>query len=324
MLAQRTLLVAALLAGPALAAPLPEPKAVTGDDAKWLMPDADYFLKVNLKQALGADVMTAGGAAAMKDIFNNNAQFKSVLDSTGVDLTKDLDSLLVTGLGISAKDAKYLAVFRGSFKQDKIHEALKKQAEKDDKLKLVKEGGVQLYEMSQGDNSSYAAFADGSTLVVTHSKDATVDAAKNGGKKAAAISAGMRAAMAKLSGKESFALALVVNSDLQKMLGGLPNVGAAASKVKTLTAGVTLTDAIALNVAGATGEARSATQLANLLKGFKEAGALAVAGMEELPPVAGDVLNAIKISASKEAVLVDLKMTKEMIDSARKAGEKKN
>ena len=117
-------------------------------------------------------------------------------------------------------------------------------------------------------------------------------------------------------------MALVINDDLQQMLAKIPNVGAAASKVSTLTTAVTLTDSVSLEIAGVTGEAKSAKQLSAVLDALKATGAAALAGMEEIPPVAGELLDAIKVSATKDAVHLDLKVTKEMIDKAAKGGAK--
>ena len=96
----------------------------------------------------------------------------------------------------------------------------------------------------------------------------------------------MKSALSKFNGKESMTMALVLNDDLKQMLAGIPNVGAAASKLSTVTTAVTLTDAVALDIAGVTGDAKSAKQLSAILDALKATGAAALAGMEEIPPVA--------------------------------------
>jgi len=324
MLAQRKIWSALALLGlvvvAATAAPAPEPKAVTVDDSKWMLPDAEVFFKLNIKQMMSADLMTKGGTNAIKDAIKHNEQLKSVLDATELDVTKDVDTILATGLGTTPKDTKVLIVIRGRFNQDKIHDALEKASKKnDEKLKLVKEGNTQLYEMPAGENNLYAAFAGKDTIVVTQGKETTVDAVKNGGKMAAPLSAGMKSALAAFSGKETMTMAFVVNEDLKKMLAKLPKGREAAAKIQTVTTGLTLTDSVVLAVAGNTGDAKAAKQLATMIEGFKGVGALALGGMENIPEVATDVLNAVKISATKEAVKVDLTVTKEMLDKVAKA-----
>jgi len=320
MLLQRKIAALALLGFLALsaanAAPLPEPKAVTADESKWLLGNAEMFVKFNIKQMMASDLMTKGGTGKLKDAIKNNEQLKAVLEATEIDVTKDVDSILASGSGTTPKDSKVLLVIRGKFNQGKIHDTLKKAAEKEEKLKLVKEGTTQLYEIQNQDKAMYAAFADRNTIVMTQSKDATVDAVKNGGKNAAAINKNLQAALGKFTGKESVAMAMVVNQDLKKMLEKVPNVGAAVSKIQVVNASITLTDAVAVNLAGETGEAKSAKQIANVLDALKALGA----GMEGLPEVVADVLNATKITATKEAVKIDLKLSKEMIDKAAKSG----
>ena len=315
-------LVGLVVVGAAKADPAPEPKGVTVDDSKWLLPDAEFFVKFNVKQMMASDLMTKGGIVALKDAIKNNEQLKGVLEATELDITKDLDSIVASGSGNSAKDAKALVVIRGKFNRVKMQDALEKAAKKDDKLKIVKEGTTTLYEFPAGESTMYAAFANANTMVLTHSKESTVAAVNEGGKKAVAISAGMKSALSRFNGKESMTMALVINADLQKMLAGIPNAGAAASKLTSVTTAVTLTDAVALDIAGVTGDAKSAKQLSALLDVLKATGAAALAGMEEIPPVAGELLGAIKVSASKEAVHLKLDVTKEMIDKASKGGAK--
>ena len=323
MLSQRKLwsilaLVGLVIVGSAKADPAPAPKGVTADDTKWLLPDAEFFVKFNIKQMMSSDLMTKGGIDALKDAIKNNGQLKGVIEATGLDITKDLDSIMASGLGNSAKDAKALVDIRGKFNRAKMQDALKK----DEKVKIVTEGTTTLYEFPAGESNMYAAFADANTMVLTQSKESTVTAVKEGGKKAASISAGMKSALNRFNGKESVAMALVVNDDLQKMLANIPNVGAAASKISTVTTAITLTDAVALDVAGVTGDAKSAKQLSAILDALKATGAAALAGMEEIPAVASELLSAVKVSASKEAVHIKLDVTKEMLDKAAKGGAK--
>src|SRR5438445_120951 len=117
----------------------PEPKAVSEDDAKWLLGDAEVIFKVNIKQMLASDLMKKG-------------------------------------------------------------------------------------------------------------KDATVDAIKNGGQKAASISKEMKTALEKFSGKESVTIAMVVTDEIKKLLANVPRAGESAAKLQTVTAAVTLTSDVELNV----------------------------------------------------------------------------
>ena len=133
----------------------------------------------------------------------------------------------------------------------------------------------------------------------------------------------MKSALSKFNGKESMTMVLVINDDLQKMLAGIPNAGAAASKIATLTTSLTITNSIAFNMAGVTGDAKSAKNLSAVITALKAAGVALLADNEQIPPIAIEILETIKVSASQEAVLVDLKVTKEMLDKAAKGGKDK-
>ena len=299
----------------------PEPKGITSDDGKWLLSDAEFFVKINIKQMMASDLMTKRGITALKDAIKNNEQLKTVLEAAELDITKDVDSIMASGSGKSAKDAKALVVIRGKFNQVKMQDALEKAAKNDDKLKIVKEGTTTLYEIQSGDSNMYAAFVNKNTMVLTQNKESTVAAVKDGGKKTAVLSKEMKAALGKFTGKESMSMALVVNDELKQMLAKVPNVSG-ASKVSILTTSVTLSDAVALEIAGITGEADSAKKLSKDIGKLKALGAVLLADNEAIPPIATEMLEAIKINSNKEAVLLELKVTKEMIEKATKGGGK--
>ena len=46
-------LALAVASAMAYAEPAPEPRAVTADDTKWIVPDAEVILKLNIKQMMG-------------------------------------------------------------------------------------------------------------------------------------------------------------------------------------------------------------------------------------------------------------------------------
>jgi len=319
------LVVAVVLLALVVAAPVSaqdvEPKVVSGDDSKWLVGDAEMFLKFNVKQLMSSGLMKKFGIDAVKEAIKSNEQAKAFIDAAGLDVTKDIDHILISGTGGSGgKDVKALVVVHGKFDTTKIHDELKKQADKGDgHIKLSKEGTTHLYEVEAQGQSMYASFANKNTLVLTQTKDATVDAVKNGGKKAAPISKEMKKALSKFTGKESMAFALLVNDDLKKQVENAPRIGKAAAKLQTLTTSLTITDSIAFNVNGITGEAESAKDLAKALELLKAAGVEMLKGMENLPGVLTDILNAVKIADGKEAVDVNLKISKEMIEKALKA-----
>src|SRR5262249_7273907 len=155
---------------------------------------------------------------------------KTLLEAAGLDPFKDVDSILVSSAGGTGRDAKAQIVIKGRFDTDKIHTALKKEAEKKDKVEAVEEGEQQHYQSKLQDQVLWAGFASKSVLVMTHNKENTVDALKHGGTKSAKIGKEMRTALGKFTGKESLTFAMVISDDLKKQFDKAPpQVGKAAS-----------------------------------------------------------------------------------------------
>jgi hypothetical protein len=312
------LVVVTLAAGwtpPTSGAPLLGIKGGGEDADRWLSPNPEVVMTINVKQMVGSAIVKAN-LPMLKDQIKNNESLKALLDATGVDLFKDIDSVLISGSG-SAKDAKALVVVKGTFDTMKIHTALKKEAESKKEIELLVEDGKQLYAIKAKDQTMYAGFASKSILVLTESREATVHAIKNGGKKVSPISKEMKEALNSFTGKESLTLAMVVNDELKKLLEKAPAVGKAAGKLQTLTASLTITDTLALNVTGNASEAKAAEQLSRGLAAVK---ATAGVALDELPAIVGKVVDAIAIKALKSSVIISLKVTKEMIDEAAKLG----
>jgi hypothetical protein len=311
------LALVAVCSAPLSAAPLLGTKGAGDDADKWLLSKPEAVLTINVKQMLASDVIKAN-MPAIKDALDKDEAAKTVLQSIGLDPFKDIDSVLISAAGGSAKDAKALVVIKGRFDTDKIHKALAKEAEKKDKIELVKEGDQQLYQVKLQEQTVWAGFASKSVLVVTQGKESTLDAIKNGGKKSAEIGKDMKSALGKFTGKESLTFAMVITEELKKAIDRAPpQVGKAASKLETLTASVSVNDAVELNITGHTSEAKAAKQLSSNLALVK----VAAGGFtEDLPPIVGKILDEIKISAEKESVIVALKLTKAMIDEVRKLG----
>ena len=166
-MAAMALTLAVVWTGAASAAPLLGIKG-GGDDAdKWLVNDAELVMTINIKQMTSSPLFKAG-EPMLKELLKHNEEAKTLMEATGIDPFKDVESILFSASGSSAKDAKGLFVVRGKFDTDKIHTALKKEAaKKDAELELVKEGQVQLYKVKKDDNMIVAGFASKSVLVMT-------------------------------------------------------------------------------------------------------------------------------------------------------------
>jgi hypothetical protein len=305
-------LIALALALPAMAAPVPLPKVGGGDADKWLLDDAEVILVLNARQMMGSEIMKKNGAA-VKGLIESVEQVKDIVDATGLDVTKDIDSLVASAS--AGKDPKTLIVVKGKFDVEKVGAAMKKKAEK-----VHTEGKQTVYQVKLQNNPVFGVVADKNTIVLGHSKELAVERATKGGKKAAKLHKDMTKALKGFTGKESMTMVMLVTEEMQKQLGQLPpNVAGYVKKLTTLKASLSLTDSLTLNISGVTGDQKSAKQIAAQLDLLKATGAALLAGQEDLPAGLTDILNAIKIASDKEAATINLKLSKETIEKLGKS-----
>jgi hypothetical protein len=123
-------------------------------------------------------------------------------------------------------------------------------------------------------------------------------------------------ALGKFTGKESLTFAMVVTDEIKKAIDKAPPQAKVAAKLEAITASLAVTDSVDLNITGHTADPKAAKQLASTLASVK----VVAGGFTEDYPLAGKVLDELKINAEKEGVVIALKITKAMIDEARKLG----
>src|SRR4051812_737183 len=224
----------ALAAGAATAAAPAGLKGAGADADKWVMDNADFVLTLNVKQLAASDVITKGGADALKALLQADPKVSAAFESAGVDPLKDVDSVLFSGsIGTKAAEAKGIVVVKGRFDPDKAFEAAKKKA---DKVEVLKEGTVPMMKMKIQDHDAFAAFIGKSTLVVTQSKEATAALVKNGGKGESKMTAAMKTALGTFKGTETLTFAMVLTDDARAMIKRVPQLAVAAPKLQTITA----------------------------------------------------------------------------------------
>jgi len=190
-------------------------------------------------------------------------------------------------------------------------------------LKLVKDDKVQLFQIKTNDQTLFGSFVDSTTLVLTPSKESTVDAVKTAGTKSAKVNKVLKSAVEKFTGKESLALALVINDELKKALEKTPQAKEIAPKLQSLTASLTLTDAATTALAINTEDAATAKKVLALLNQAKGLGQLLAANDMNFGPIATEMLDALKMGTEKGSVTVNLKVTPEMIEKATKKDKDK-
>ncbi len=309
------LALAALWAAPALAqAPKLDP----------LVPaDAEIVVTFNVRQMLDSPLVKKHALKEMKDALQKNDHASQALKAVGLDPFKDINSVVLAANGNTAAN-KALVVVRGNFDPDKVQTAAAAEAEKNPgKLKITKEGATQLYEIQAEGKPAYAAFADKGTLVISPSKEQTLETVQNKDKKAARPNKELAQALAKVRGNDTLWLAVVITDEMKKQMAKNPQTANIAPKLESVTGSLNLTTDMSLNVLIHTTDAKAAAELRKMINQVKPLLAVVAQSNEEVGPVVGELLNNLKISADKTDVDISLKVTEETLEKAAKQGEKK-
>jgi hypothetical protein len=307
-------------AAPAPAAPAPGAGPARAEADPLVPGDAEMMVVVNIRQMLNAPLVKKYGLEELKAALKKNDEAQKALAAAGLDPFKDVDSLTVTNTG-GTTSGKVLVVVRGRYDLDKVHQMAAAHAEKKpDQLKITKVGAVQLYELKGGDNKpAFAAFADKNTLVVSPSKDYTLEAVGKVGQKPAKLNKEMQAALDKITAKDPvWWMAVVVTEEMRKAMAKGPQMAELAPKLESITGSLTLTDAAQLTLQIHTTDAKAAAQFKIVINNFKPLLAVVAQSNEEYGPVLNDVLSNLKVATDKGTVTISLKVTEDMIEKAGK------
>jgi hypothetical protein len=301
------------------AAPAAKAGAGKFEVTKWVADGSDAVVVLNVRTLLDAPMVKKGGLPALKDALKNDENASAALKATGIDPFRDIDAIVISGSGKDAKDVKGYVVVRGTFDPEKVRAAAENFAKKhSDKLKVSKAGGLTLYDVTVKDGTMVGAFADKNTFVLTNTKEATEALVKNGGKKSAKLNNVLAGAVAKFSPKEGLSMALLATEEMKKKLEKVPQAAEVAPKLESITASLVVANDANFILTVNTSDAAAAKKATQLLKQAKSLVELFALNNEDLPPVAGDLLAAIKIATERNSVNVTLRVTQELLDKAGK------
>lgn len=282
---------------------------------KFLPDDTQVIASINVRQILDSALAKKYEVAKeFEKALAGNEEATKVLKGLGLDPLKDVSRITFTHPG--KEDAKeFFMAIQGSFDLAKFHDAADKFAKDNpDKLTITKQGTLRLYEMKDKKDdkteTSYAVFLSKDVLVASPVKAYVLDAVdKNSGKKDAKYAKGLQALVAKQDAKQSMWVAALASKEMQQKLAAVPQTKALADKLESVSAGVSLTNEVRLNINMQTSDEGAAKDAKQKLEGAKAFGLLAVGGADELKdfaPLITDVLNAIKIGQEKGLVTVEL------------------
>jgi len=280
---------------------------------RYLPADTEQVVVVNVKQIVGSALFKKYALPDIEKQLKDNKEYKQLQQMTGLDILKDVNSVVIANSGSTGKKA--LLIVRGKFDQDKIHKTATLAAEKEkEKFKISKLGDRNLYEVSGNDQTVFATFIDGTTLVASPEKE-FVSAAADG--KGGKISKDLAAAMEGIDAKQSIWMAGLVPEEATKALGQAQQGPAQAlKKIKAGGGGITVTDAITVSGHVSTGEADAAKVVAKALEDAKGLLTFFAATNEQVKPFADEVLKTLAIKTDKGDVSLSFKLSEELIKKA--------
>lgn len=284
------------------------------EPSKYVPADAEAVIHINVQQLLESKLAKKYALPPIEQALKINKEAQQILADLGLDPLKDLSSLTVSNAGQGGD--KVQVALSGKFNLDKIHATAKKVAEdKKDQFKISKAGDKPLYEAAQQDKTVYAGFADEGTLIVSLSRDYVTDAL---GGKTGKVNKGLASAVAAVDGKQTIWAAGVVTDELKKQLGKQPQTAGLAKKLKAVTGGITVTDALAISVKVQTIDAKAAKDLGEFANQAK--GILQFLGQtnEELKPFIDEIVKTLEIKTQQADVSVKFLLSQDLIDKAMK------
>jgi hypothetical protein len=286
---------------------------VQSAEADRLLPgDTEQVVVINVKQILGSPLVKKYILPDVEKQLKDNREYKHLQEATGIDVLKDVNTIVAANSGITGKKA--MLIVRGKFDQDKIHKSAAAFAEQDkEKLKIGKLGDRNLYEFNNNNQTTFATFIDGTTIVVSPEKDFVTAAAEG---KTGKISKDLAAALETADAKQSIWMAGLVPEEATRALGQAQGPAQAIKKIKSGSGGLLITDSIKVSGIASTGDEEAAKEVAKQIDGAKGLLTFFAATNEQVKPFADEVLKTLDIKTSKGNVSVSFKLSEDLIKKA--------
>ena len=285
---------------------------------KMTPPDAQMVVVINVRQAINSPLAKKKGLTdKIKEGIDGNKEAKQILAALNLDPTKDVDSITVTVAELSENTdhEKILAIVRGSFDPVKLAAA----AEKSDKVKTSKEGTVTIYEVANEKDPKKPMFVNilnKTTIVGAGSKGYLIKALKNAG---AAANKDLVKAAAKVDGKQSMWLAVVVSEAMRTELAKSAQFKDIAPKLESVTFGLSVGDAVVADLNINTTDNDTPKALKVLVDMFLPVIQVLGGNDPNAGPIIKEIVDGLKITANQNVLNVNLKITEDTIDKMIKA-----
>ncbi len=282
----------------------------------FIPPDTEFVMNLRPRQILESPFLKSQGwDVLLKTLLATNDTVQQILESTGIDPFKDVESLQVAAKG-QGPESQVLAVIRGKFSPKKIAKVVEEQGENSGApVKKIKENGITLWELKTPAASLYIAFDENKAVLASTTKDYLVTALNGGFKES--VNTELRTALEKVSGKEGMWMAGVITEQARKGMDRSDDLKPLADKMESWAASFDLTDTVKLALDMYTKDPATARSLKDLTenKFFPF--------LKNLPPVQNPavkkrmdtMMKQLKIEAKGKAVMGRLTVDAEMLKS---------
>ncbi len=307
----------------------------TKESVTYLPNDSQFIVRVNFAQLRDASLVKKYVLKQIQEGLKKD-EAQKILNALGFDPLKDLTSLTVAG-PVTSDVEKLVFVAHGNFDVDKFQKQAEQVASNmGDVLKISKEGGYKIWEVSPPNvpanlpPTSYVCLIDKSTMVFTWGKATLKDAlAKAAKKKTTELTKEMAGLVAKADNKQSlYAMVLVkalTDADF------IPNIEAAKPFLqdkKSLSFALVVKDEIAFHVSVGAKDAAAAKKIESQAKtGLVTApGLLGIAAMQNqqvapfVEPIT-DLIKTMRVKTQGTVVTVSGLVSKDLIEKFEKAAK---
>jgi len=233
-------LIPTLIVAATLVAPL---RAVEPD--KMIPADAEFVWSVRPKQLLDSALLKSQGwDLALKTLLSANETVQEIMDSTGIDPFRDIESLLISSRGQGEK-GRFVIVARGKFNPAKISKTIEKQGKENGApVKKSQEEGVTLWELATPVFPIYAGFIGKEAVIASNVKEDIIECLTGGIRKDP--SRELKAALDRMTGREAAWMVGLVTQEAKKEMRGPDGIREFAEKVDSWSATLDMTEAIAV------------------------------------------------------------------------------
>jgi hypothetical protein len=288
-------------------------RAVEGE--QYIPSDTQAVVTVNFKQLLDAPSVKKD-IGKLKEAIKGVGEAQKILDDLGFDPLKDLNSVVIAGVG-AGNPEKVTILVNGKFDVQKFTAHAEKAAkEHGDHLKTHKVGQNTVYEASPPNSPKniFAGLVDDKTIVLALSKEDVAEAFDvKAGKKKAELNKELKSLMDKTAGKAFVSVAALG--------GALGNEVPFGDKVTNIQGGITVSDDVKLDFTIGTKDADSAKGLAELLKDGLDRGKNIIMFLamtqKELAP-ASELMDTLKVGEKGNSVTLTGVVTKEKLEQLQK------